>query len=83
MANVFLSYARRDRERVLALASALEREGLSVWWDPNLVPGKRFRDIIARELSAADAVIVVWTAASTRIRSGARICQSSAVSTHN
>jgi len=64
VANVFISYARRDRERVLALASALEREGLSVWWDPNLVPGKRFRDIIARELAAADSVIVVWTAAS-------------------
>jgi TIR domain len=64
VANVFISYARRDRERVLTLASALEREGLSVWWDPNLVPGKRFRDIIARELSAADSVVVVWTAAS-------------------
>ena len=64
MANVFISYARRDRERVTVLASALEHEGLSVWWDPNLVPGKRFRDIIARELAAADSVVVVWTAAS-------------------
>lgn len=64
MANVFISYARRDRDRVLGLASALEHEGLSVWWDPNLVPGKRFRDIIARELAAADSVVVVWTAAS-------------------
>jgi hypothetical protein len=64
VANVFVSYARRDRDRVLALVSALEHEGLSVWWDPNLVPGKRFRDIIARELDAADSVVVVWTAAS-------------------
>ena len=64
MANVFVSYARRDRDRVVALVSALEHEGLSVWWDPNLVPGKRFRDIIARELDAADSVVVVWTAAS-------------------
>jgi hypothetical protein len=64
VANVFISYARRDRDRVLALASALEGEGLSVWWDPNLVPGKRFRDIIAAELEAADSVVVVWTAAS-------------------
>ena len=64
MANVFISYARRDRDRVLGLASSLERESLSVWWDPNLVPGKRFRDIIATELEAADSVVVVWTAAS-------------------
>ncbi|HLY80153.1 MAG TPA: toll/interleukin-1 receptor domain-containing protein [Caulobacteraceae bacterium] len=66
MANVFVSYARRDRDRVLGLVTALEHEGLSVWWDPNLVPGKRFRDIIARELDAADCVVVVWTAASIR-----------------
>jgi hypothetical protein len=64
VANVFVSYARRDRDRVVALVSALEHEGLSVWWDPNLVPGKRFRDIISRELEAADSVVVVWTAAS-------------------
>lgn len=64
LANVFISYARRDRDRVLALATALEAEGLSVWWDPNLVPGKRFREMISAELEAADAVVVVWTAAS-------------------
>ena len=64
MANVFVSYARRDRERVLGVVSALEHEGLSVWWDPNLVPGKRFREIITRELEAADSVVVVWTATS-------------------
>lgn len=66
VANVFISYARRDRDRVRGLAAALEDEALSVWWDPNLVPGKRFRDIIARELSAADSVVVVWTAASVQ-----------------
>ena len=64
MANVFISYSRRDRDRVVALASALEAEGLSVWWDPNLVPGRRFRQMIAEQLAAADCVVVVWTQAS-------------------
>src|ERR1700736_2247408 len=59
----FISYARRDKERVLQLTSALEREGLSVWWDSDLVPGRRYRQMIAEQLTLADSVIVVWTAA--------------------
>ena len=62
--NVFISYSRRDRERVNQLADALQGEGLSVWWDPNLVPGRKFRQMIAEQLAAADCVVVVWTAAS-------------------
>lgn len=62
--NVFISYSRRDRERVIQLADALQGEGLSVWWDPNLVPGRKFRQMIAEQLAAADCVVVVWTAAS-------------------
>jgi hypothetical protein len=62
--NVFISYSRRDRERVIQLADALQSEGLSVWWDPNLVPGRKFRQMIAEQLAAADCVVVVWTAAS-------------------
>ena len=61
VANVFVSYARGDRERIHPLVSALEAEGLSVWWDPALVPGRRFREMIAHELTIADAVVVVWT----------------------
>ena len=61
VANVFISYARGDRERIQPLVAALEADGLSVWWDPALVPGRRFREMIAHELSSADSVIVVWT----------------------
>ena len=64
MANVFISYARRDKARVVQLTNVLESEGLSVWWDSDLVPGRRYRQIIAEQLDGADSVIVVWTAAS-------------------
>jgi hypothetical protein len=64
LANVFISYARRNKERVAILTGALEDEGLSVWWDSDLVPGRRYRQMIATELAAADSVIVVWTTAS-------------------
>ncbi len=63
MANVFISYARRDKARVVQLTSVLESEGLSVWWDSDLVPGRRYRQTIAEELAIADSVIVVWSAA--------------------
>jgi TIR domain len=63
VANVFISYARRDKARVVQLTNVLESEGLSVWWDSDLVPGRRYRQTIAEQLSIADSVIVVWSAA--------------------
>ncbi len=62
MADIFISYARSDREKIEKLASALEAEGYSVWWDRNIVGGKQFSEEIERELNAAKAVIVAWSA---------------------
>ncbi len=64
MADVFISYKREDRPRILPLAQALERDGYTVWWDLDLVTGERWGARIKTELDAAKAVIVVWTAAS-------------------
>src|SRR5271154_6473247 len=61
MADVFVSYARSDRARVAPLVAAIEAKGWSVWWDPQIVPGQEFDRLIARELTAAAAVLVVWT----------------------
>ncbi len=68
MADIFISYARHDKARVAPLVAALESEGCSVWWDPEIVPGQEFDRQIARELDAAKAVIVVWTPASVDSR---------------
>jgi adenylate cyclase len=64
MADIFVSYARTDRARVAPLVSALEAEGFSVWWDPEMVGGQEFDALITRELEAAKAAVVVWTPAS-------------------
>ena len=61
MADIFISYKREDRERVEPLAQALEREGFSVWWDPELPIGQSYSSSIHTELNAARAVIAVWT----------------------
>ena len=61
MADLFVSYARADRARVAPLVAALESEGWSVWWDPEIAPGQEFDRLIGEELEKARAVIVVWT----------------------
>jgi len=61
MADVFISYARSDRERVAPLVAAIQAQGWTVWWDPEIDPGQEFDRLIAAELKAAAAVLVVWT----------------------
>ncbi|HKV96552.1 MAG TPA: TIR domain-containing protein [Gammaproteobacteria bacterium] len=61
MADVFVSYARSDKARVVPLVAALEAKGWSVWWDPEINPGQEFDDQIDAEINAAKAVLVVWT----------------------
>ncbi|MDE2272961.1 MAG: TIR domain-containing protein, partial [Gammaproteobacteria bacterium] len=68
MADVFVSYARTDKARVAPLVAALEAKGWSVWWDPEISPGKEFDDEIDGELQAAAAVLVVWTPTSVGSR---------------
>ncbi len=68
MADIFISYARDDRERVAALAAALESQGFSLWWDDRITGGDEFPAEIERELKAARATVVVWSAASANSR---------------
>lgn len=66
MADVFLSYAREDRATAQLIASQLEAEGLSVWWDRSMEYGGLFSDRISREIGDAKAIIVLWSASSVR-----------------
>ena len=68
LADIFVSYSRQDKSRVAPLVAALENEGWSVWWDPEITPGEEFDSLISRELDAARALIVVWTNASVDSR---------------
>ncbi|HEY1562410.1 MAG TPA: TIR domain-containing protein [Caulobacteraceae bacterium] len=61
MADLFVSYARADRERVAPLVTALEAEGWSVWWDPEISAGQEFDRLISEQLESARAVVVAWT----------------------
>ena len=64
MADVFLSYARDDLGCAKAVAAALEKAGLSVWWDRNLGGGSEYSLEIERALKSAAAVVVLWSSSS-------------------
>ena len=68
MADVFVSYARNDRDRVAPLVAAIEARGWTVWWDPAIAPGEEFDRQIAAELKSCAVVLVVWTPSSVTSR---------------
>jgi TolB-like protein len=68
VADIFVSYSRADKARVAPLVAALESQGWSVWWDPEITPGQEFDSQISAALDAAKAVVVVWTPTSVGSR---------------
>lgn len=61
MADIFVSYATEDRERVAPIIEAIEKAGFSVWWDRKLITGPSYSKAIRDQLDAARCVVVVWT----------------------
>ncbi|MEP0393076.1 MAG: TIR domain-containing protein [Erythrobacter sp.] len=59
--DIFISYSRRDRERVNFMAKALEAEGYSVWWDRDLRAGEEFDNVIDKHIKESNAIVVVWS----------------------
>ena len=53
MADVFVSYARSDKARVAPLVAAIEAQGWTVWWDPDIAAGQEFDRQISAALKAA------------------------------
>jgi hypothetical protein len=63
MADVFVSYARKNRPRVAEISGALEASGYSLWWDPAIESGADYGMLIEREIDLASCVVVAWSAA--------------------
>jgi tetratricopeptide (TPR) repeat protein len=64
MSEVFISYAREDRDQAERLARVFEQQNWTVWWDKVIPPGGKYADVIGAELQSAKAVIVLWSSAS-------------------
>jgi len=61
MADVFVSYAREDRERVVTISRVLKEAGLSVWLDLQIPTASRWEDEITHELEQARCVLMLWS----------------------
>ena len=61
MADIFISYAKKDRPYAEELAKFLDELGLTTWWDANLVGGQEFRERITDEIDRSKATIVIWS----------------------
>jgi len=61
MADIFISYAKEDRDKARELARLLEERHWTVWWDRQIEIGQSFDKVIERELRACSCAIVLWT----------------------
>lgn len=61
MSDIFISYAREDREKAKTIAAVFKAQGWSVWWDRNIPPGRSFDQVIEEALAAARCVVVLWS----------------------
>jgi len=68
MVDVFISYAKEDRETARRLTNALEDQGWSVWWDQTIPPGGSWAEAIGRHLESATCAIALWSSSSVNSR---------------
>ena len=61
MSDIFISYTKTDHALALRLSAFLEAEGWTVWWDRSLGAADLYRDEIMKQLTAARAVITIWS----------------------
>jgi hypothetical protein len=61
MSDIFISYAREDRDKAKALAELFQQQDWSVWWDRSIPPGRSFDEVIEEALGTAKCVVVLWS----------------------
>jgi nucleoid DNA-binding protein len=61
MADIFISYARDDSERVLQIVELISEAGWTVYWDRNIAAGKTWRKNLEKALDSAKCIIAVWS----------------------
>jgi adenylate cyclase len=61
MSDVFISYARSTTTQAQRVADALRSLGYGVWRDDEIPAHRAYADVIEERLTAAKAVLVVWS----------------------
>jgi hypothetical protein len=63
MTDVFISYKREERDKVILVADRLRALGLDVWFDARLTTGHHFDREIDDHVRTAKCVLVCWSPA--------------------
>ena len=61
MHDIFLSYAKEDKDYARTIAQALEEEGFDVWWDVEIPTGQTFDSVIQKTINDTKCVVVLWS----------------------
>ena len=61
MSDIFISYAKKDLERIRPLAEALEGRGWSVFWDRTIPAGGTWREVVGKALHESRCIVVAWS----------------------
>jgi TolB-like protein len=66
VSDVFVSYARSAADQAQRIAETLRGLGYSVWLDDALPAHRSYAEVIEERLTAAKAVVVIWSAEAIR-----------------
>ncbi len=61
MPDIFVSYAREDKERVRPIVKELEKQNWSIFWDTKIAPGDNWSNYIGHQLAESRCVVVCWS----------------------
>jgi hypothetical protein len=61
MADVFISYSKKDENVARLISERLRAAGFSVWWDNRIMPGNTWDEVIQGALDSAACVVVLWS----------------------
>ena len=62
MVDIFLSYAKEDRDVAREIATLLGRAGWVVWWDRRIPAGRTWRSVLEEALREMRCMVVLWSA---------------------
>jgi TIR domain/Bacterial Ig-like domain (group 2) len=62
MADIFLSYAKEDRDVARQIATLLGNAGWVVWWDRRIPAGRTWRSVLEEALQDMRCMVVLWSA---------------------
>jgi biotin carboxyl carrier protein len=61
MAEVFISYSRKDVSLIEPIASRLAELGVNTWFDRDTPTGERYRSVLRTKLREARVILVCWS----------------------